>query len=341
VNLSCSQSINISVALYHLTTNPKKVLHSFSILKALLTTVPLWCVVSARTCPPNQFSCASGRCIPASWTCDLDDDCGDRSDEPAFCVDQKPLPSVYKCKYLFSVSRMRGNECVCLPDNDCGDNSDEAGCSHSCSSAQFKCNSGRCIPDYWTCDGDNDCGDYSDETHANCTNRGRCDAETYEFQCLMDGLCIPLRWRCDGDTDCMDMSDEKECEGVTHMCDPAVKFGCKDSGEEIRKCVRSWVCDGDSDCEDNSDEENCEALVCKLSHHVCANDSTICLPAEKLCDGTDDCPDGSDEKLCGEKQQFSHCASEQGSHNELGVGCCVCLCTVCSYFSQADAIVQS
>uniref|UniRef100_A0A3P9JAK6 Uncharacterized protein n=1 Tax=Oryzias latipes TaxID=8090 RepID=A0A3P9JAK6_ORYLA len=135
---------------------------------------------------------------------------------------------------------------------------------------------------------------------------------TDEFQCLMDGLCIPLRWRCDGDTDCMDMSDEKECEGVTHMCDPAVKFGCKDSGEEIRKCVR---CGEVVDCEDNSDEENCEALVCKLSHHVCANDSTICLPAEKLCDGTDDCPDGSDEKLCGEKQQFPHCASEQGSHN--------------------------
>lgn len=65
-------------------------------------------------------------------------------------------------------------DCVCFSDNDCGDNSDEAGCSHSCSSAQFKCNSGRCIPDYWTCDGDNDCGDYSDETHANCTNQGQC-----------------------------------------------------------------------------------------------------------------------------------------------------------------------
>ena len=79
-------------------------------------------------------------------------------------------------------------DCVCFSDNDCGDNSDEAGCSHSCSSAQFKCNSGRCIPDYWTCDGDNDCGDYSDETHANCTNQGQC------LNLLRQGYLLHSQW---------------------------------------------------------------------------------------------------------------------------------------------------
>ncbi|XP_023125210.2 low-density lipoprotein receptor-related protein 1 isoform X1 [Amphiprion ocellaris] len=250
---------------------------------------------SARTCPPNQYPCASGRCIPISWTCDLDDDCGDRSDEPDSCAYPTCFPLT---QFTCANGRCININWRCDNDNDCGDNSDEAGCSHSCSSVQFKCNSGRCIPEYWTCDGDNDCGDYSDETHANCTNQatrppGGCHVD--EFQCRMDGLCIPMRWRCDGDTDCMDLSDENNCEGVTHMCDPTVKFSCRDSARCISK---AWVCDGDSDCEDNSDEDNCEALVCKLSHHMCATNDSICLPAEKLCDGTDDCPDGSDEKLC-------------------------------------------
>ncbi|KAM4699918.1 prolow-density lipoprotein receptor-related protein 1 isoform 2-T2 [Discoglossus pictus] len=251
---------------------------------------------SARTCPPNQFSCTSGRCIPISWTCDLDDDCGDGSDESSSCAYPTCFPLT---QFTCNSGRCININWRCDNDNDCGDNSDEDGCSHSCSSTQFKCNSGRCIPEHWTCDGDNDCGDYSDETHANCTNQatrppGGC--HTDEFQCRLDGLCIPMRWRCDGDTDCMDASDEKNCEGVTHACDPSVKFGCKDSARCISK---AWVCDGDSDCEDHSDEENCDSLICKSPSHTCANNTSMCLSPDKLCDGNNDCQDGSDEgELC-------------------------------------------
>lgn len=36
---------------------------------------------SARPCQDDQFSCQNGRCIPRGWSCDREDDCGDKSDE--------------------------------------------------------------------------------------------------------------------------------------------------------------------------------------------------------------------------------------------------------------------
>lgn len=54
----------------------------------------------SRNCPSSDFHCnKTGRCIPSTWVCDKDNDCGDGSDE-----------SEEKCK-------MFNNTSSCPPDN--------------------------------------------------------------------------------------------------------------------------------------------------------------------------------------------------------------------------------
>lgn len=101
-------------------------------LMVLYLSVCLTC--PARTCSPNQFSCASGRCIPISWTCDLDDDCGDRSDESASCGEWGSLGMGEDCGCADGASPSSAAYPTCFP------------------LTQFTCNNGRCININWRCD---------------------------------------------------------------------------------------------------------------------------------------------------------------------------------------------
>lgn len=79
--------------------------------------------------------------------------------------------------------------------------------ARTCPLNYFRCNSGRCIPLSWKCDGDNDCNDKEDEPES-CDNTTTCNPSS--FKCN-NNRCIPSRWRCDYADDCGDYSDEVEC----------------------------------------------------------------------------------------------------------------------------------
>lgn len=75
---------------------------------------------------------------------------------------------------------------------------DEQNCeARNCSENEFRCNSGRCIPKSWSCDGDVDCPTKEDEPPF-CTSQDRKCIDPDHFKCN-NGKCIPKRFRCDYD----------------------------------------------------------------------------------------------------------------------------------------------
>lgn len=94
--------------------------------------------------------------------------------------------------------------------NDCGDGSDEIGCVYdTCSSREFTCQNGMCIPSSFVCDGAIDCRDGSDELEGLCSSPAPTCAPG-QFLCHT-GECIDNSKVCDQQRDCSDNSDEKGC----------------------------------------------------------------------------------------------------------------------------------
>ncbi|XP_046978633.1 very low-density lipoprotein receptor-like isoform X3 [Vanessa cardui] len=317
--------------------------------------------VSGNVCSLKQFQCANKKCIPITWVCEGENDCGDNSDEDIEeCKETRTCTS--------SEFRCKTGRCVplswrCDNEKDCSDGSDEepGTCKvEACGPEEFTCRGkrGECVPLTWMCDDNVDCSDGSDEKACNETCRSdeftcgngkciqhrwvcdgdddcgdgsdevKCPAPTCQphshFSCA-DGHCVTARWRCDGDIDCPDGSDEMGCASTPKITSPciATEFECRDR----MTCVhRAWVCDGDRDCPDGGDEapEICRGNVtCRLDQFQCKDHS--CIPGALYCNGDKDCPDGSDELNCTRPKPIC----DKRTEFDCGGGMCIPLSKVC------------
>ncbi|CAI2303826.1 unnamed protein product [Caenorhabditis sp. 36 PRJEB53466] len=146
---------------------------------------------------------------------------------------------------------------------DCKDGSDEPPtCERVCLENEFVCETGKCLPRAYVCDGQSDCGrllngerDLSDEDPEICKQALQC--EYNEYQCAKTPQCVALYKFCDGKMDCADGSDEHamcsvsdtkkadECEYGAAMTIDGIKCYCPNNKylNEDGKCQFVNHCD--------------------------------------------------------------------------------------------------
>uniref|UniRef100_A0A2K5RWI9 LDL receptor related protein 2 n=1 Tax=Cebus imitator TaxID=2715852 RepID=A0A2K5RWI9_CEBIM len=197
-----------------------------------------------------------------------------------FCFPVPNFQRVCGCPYGM---RLASNHLTCE-----GDPSNEPP-TEQCGLFSFPCQNGRCVPQYYRCDGVDDCHDNSDEQLCGTLNN-TCSPSA--FTCG-HGECIPERWHCDKHNDCVDGSDEQNCPTQAPVSCLDTQYTC-----DNHQCIsKNWVCDTDNDCGDGSDEKNCNSTeTCQPSQFNCPNHR--CIDLSFVCDGDRDCVDGSDEVGC-------------------------------------------
>ncbi|XP_072032689.1 uncharacterized protein [Amphiura filiformis] len=281
-------------------------------------------VTAAPTCPPDQFFCNDGPCIPKDWACDGFEDCFDASDEEeAFCA---------TCPFQFMCTNglCTDTDNVCDGRNQCRDNSDENQiCDVELQSPSVGDIGGRSvtlnfddapptldsvpprkIAEYAVTLTPQDGGPsqtvYVPAEAGNYTITGLQPETMYDVEIgaviETDGqdegvtldLGVPpftIETITAATTETATTDAATTLAGTTATPCPANYTRCN-SGECI---ANEFWCDNFNDCADRSDELMC----CPETQFNCANGR--CIEWDQWCDGTsDDCRDNSDEDNCAE-----------------------------------------
>ncbi|XP_014910927.1 low-density lipoprotein receptor-related protein 3 isoform X2 [Poecilia latipinna] len=291
------------------------------------------------SCQSDEFLCGNGKCLPRSWKCNGQDECGDATDEHGcFPPPTEPLPS------------------LCPPG------------SLPCTEAQTT----RCLPAALRCNGDRDCRDGSDELRCPDTTCGKRLRNFYgsfaspdffhtdrssvtELRCswLLDTQDPkPIMLQLDlqlGPGDSLHVYDgllqraehllqvlshhnnrrpallesSRGQMSVLYMAQPhspgrgfnatyQVKGYCfpgeHPCGSEQGCYSDHQRCDGYWHCPSGRDEEAC--AMCPDGEFPCEGGSGACYAASERCNNQKRCPDGSDEKNCYDCQPGNfHCGT--------------------------------
>ncbi|XP_069096158.1 basement membrane-specific heparan sulfate proteoglycan core protein isoform X2 [Pleurodeles waltl] len=168
-----------------------------------------------------------------------------------------------------------------------------------CTSSEFTCRSGECIPAEYRCDRRTDCRDLSDED--GCEVVGQCSSD--EFTCG-SGECVPQDYRCDYRPDCRDQSDEDGCvfpttprirtiPPVPPTRPPYVPVTTFAPATTTRRVPATTPPRRTTP----KPPIDVGPRQCLREEARCPNGQ--CIPRDYLCDGERDCKDGSDELNCG------------------------------------------
>ncbi|UJR15454.1 hypothetical protein I4U23_002397 [Adineta vaga] len=184
-----------------------------------------------------------------------------------------------------------------------------------CPSNLFRCDTNRCLPYAFVCNGEYNCHDQTDEMNCSFTmmSNDLCP-KNYSINCEQDILhsirfvehsihneytrpiqiCIQRSSVCDGIIDCRNAIDEQCTEKNPLIVCTEDEYHCK----LTNRCIpKRWRCNGINDCLDSfaSDELDCPMNRKCLSNEFPCRSIDQCVLSTAVCDGIQDCIDGSDE----------------------------------------------